>query len=51
MRSMMVAVVGDAGNGEKKEIEFYYGVRMVIGAWVYHQILIIYLSRCVKYYL
>ena len=51
MQSMMVAAVGDAGNGEKKETEFYYGIRMVIGAWVHHQILTIYLSRCVKHHL
>ena len=31
MRSVMVAVVDDAGNREKKEIKFYYSALMVIG--------------------
>ena len=51
MRSMMVVAVGDAGNGEKKETEFYYGAMIVIVVWVNHQILTIYLSRCVKHHL
>ena len=43
--------VGDAGHGEKKETELYYGAMIVIGVWVHQQILTIYLSRCVKHHL